>query len=122
MDPLTPTTSTLSPTIAHIAETATSLAASLRKKLSDGSEVRAGEDDVASVRKRQRETVRWVLAAPKRLKGLLDANQTSEANHDWEEIQVLLGKWKGVDGVEDIRGQCEKIMHEDVNGSPTIVV
>ncbi|KAL8735626.1 MAG: hypothetical protein Q9166_000795 [cf. Caloplaca sp. 2 TL-2023] len=111
MDPLTPTTSTLSPAIAHIAETAASLAESLHERNAQVEDTPADEEMVK--RKRQKQTVRWVLAAPTRLKGLAEEDRREEAKKDWEEVQRLLDKWKGVQGVDEIKQQCLTIMKEE---------
>ncbi|KAL8805613.1 MAG: hypothetical protein Q9182_001878 [Xanthomendoza sp. 2 TL-2023] len=110
MDPLTPTTSTLSPAIAHIAETAASLADSLQERVAH-----VPEDDAAVKRQRQRETVRWVLDAPSRLKGLMEGERRDEAMEDWEEVQRLLEKWKGVQGADEVKQQCLSIMSKNLS-------
>ncbi|CAO1602708.1 hypothetical protein XANCAGTX0491_006309 [Xanthoria calcicola] len=111
MDPLTPTTSTLTPAIAHIAETAASLAASLQDR--NAIDYRAGGPEEEAMRKkeRQRQTVRWVLGAPDRLKGLVEGDRIEEATKDWEEVQKLLQKWNEVQGVDEVRQQCLSIMN-----------
>lgn len=107
MDPLTPTTATLTPAIAHIAETASTLSSSLQKlappKKSNGDK----EKD------KQRRTVQWVLNAPVRLRKMRDAAQEEEAKADWAEVSNLLGKWQGVSGAEEVRKECEAIMKKD---------
>ena len=105
MDPLTPANSTLSPAVAHIAETSAALATA--PALDSKGE---SEDTDRVIKRRQRETVRWVLDAPKRLGRLLDGGKKVEAEKDWSEIKGLLDKWEGVRGVEEVRGQCEKVM------------
>ncbi|KAL8945201.1 MAG: hypothetical protein Q9211_000282 [Gyalolechia sp. 1 TL-2023] len=120
MDPLIPTTSTLSPAISHIAEMAASLAGSLQGRSVEGEKVegekaRGDEDDAAAKKQRQRETVRWVLGAPNRMKSLLDKERRSEAEEEWKEVRSLLQKWKGVQGADEIEQQCLKIMGD---GSP----
>lgn len=110
MDPLIPTTSTLSPAISHIAETAASLAESLQR----GSGQAEGEEDDTAVRKRrQRDTVRWVLAAPGRLKDLVDGGRRQEAEGDWAEVRRLLEKWEGVEGADEVRERCLRVMGEE---------
>ncbi|EER44562.1 conserved hypothetical protein [Histoplasma capsulatum H143] len=52
---------------------------------------------------RERETVRWALASPKRLKKLLDDGKGEEADRDWKEVEKLLTKWKAVKGVDELR-------------------
>lgn len=110
MDPLTPTTSTLTPAIAHIAETAASLAASLQDRNAKGYGAKGPEDEVVGKKERQRQTVRWVLDAPNRLKGLVEGGRMEEATKDWEEVQKLLQKWNEVQGVNEVRQQCLSIM------------
>ncbi|KAL9071845.1 MAG: hypothetical protein Q9161_003945 [Pseudevernia consocians] len=111
MDPLTPTTSTLSPAVAHIAETARGLVA----RAADGKvgiEADGGEEreEVGKVRKQQRDTVRWVLETPRRLEVMLEEGRVDDAKKDREEIQGILQKWRDVAGVEELRDECERIM------------
>ena len=111
MDPLTPTTSTLSPAISHIAETAAILTTSLQNgspkinPQSEGSIV-----NTSNTRQAQQDTVRWVIATPHRLRGLLDVGQVDEAKVDWLQVQELLRKWPGVKGVEQIEEECTTII------------
>lgn len=103
MDPLTPTTSTLAPAISHIAETAAALSSELSAHVppsNNGSMLR---------RPQERQTVQWVLDAPDRLEQLLLDDKKDEAQKDWTDVQSLLDKWKGVQGVEDVRTACEKV-------------
>ena len=110
MDPLTPTTSTLTPAIAHIAETAASLAESLRNRNTRGYDPRVSGDTVMLKKERQRQTVRWVLAAPRRLKRLMEEDLREEAMKDWEEVQRLLEKWNSTQGVDEVRQQCLSVV------------
>ena len=104
MDPLTPTTSTLTPAVGHIAETAEALAEGLR----------GGEKGVERKREGQRESVKWVLGAPGRLRRLVEEGRGDEAEREWVEVEGLLGKWVGVRGVEDVRKGClEALGRED---------
>lgn len=116
MDPLIPTTSTLSPAIAHIAETAASLAESLQERRSgpnDNAEIQGRDNDAQVAKQRQRDTVRWVLAAPRRLRSLVEAGRREEATEDWQEVQRLLEKWQGVEGVEEVKERCSEVMGTD---------
>lgn len=115
MDPITPTTSTLSPAISHIVETAASLSSSLpvRGGLDAQGEWQEVEDqDDRKYRNRQQETVHWVLATPRRLRTLIREGRQKEAAEDWLEVKSLLEKWAEVDGVDGIRNQCMEIMGE----------
>ena len=108
MDPMTPMTSTLTPAIGHIAETASALERGLK-----GPRV-----DVEARRRKQEQqaTVRWVVAAPGRLQVMVDDERREEAQREWEEISGLLEKWEGVRGVEDVRRDCLKALGEDEAG------
>ncbi|KAL9020723.1 MAG: hypothetical protein Q9185_002039 [Variospora sp. 1 TL-2023] len=117
MDPLIPTTSTLAPAISHIAETAASLAESLQEKSSQGQGAEEREDEVKLTKQRQRDTVRWVLAAPRRLRALVEGGRRSEAVEDWQVVRRLVEKWKGVDGAEEIKEQCLEIMDADTSSN-----
>ncbi|KAL8907983.1 MAG: hypothetical protein Q9207_001057 [Kuettlingeria erythrocarpa] len=117
MDPLIPTTSTLEPAIAHIAETAVSLAESLQGRSGQGEEEKeSGEredGDAVEMKPRQRETVQWVLAAPARLKDLVEGGQRQKAAEDWAEVRELLEKWEGVEGADEVKKRCLQVMmHE----------
>lgn len=107
MDPLTPTTATLTPAIGHIAETASALSESLRKQ--HGSKSGAADAEVKRKREQQ-ETVRWVLDAPKRLQELVDAGQRQQADAEWSKVSSLLDKWNGVSGVDEVRQSCQAVL------------
>ncbi|CAA9965816.1 Vps51 domain containing protein [Pyrenophora teres f. maculata] len=122
MDPLAPTTHTLGPAISHIAETAASLSSSLHESIQPkeeglGISINVEQDQrdktEAEKKKRQKDTVKWVLDTPRRLQELLDQEQDEEAEKDWEEVSRILDKWKGVAGVEELRERCEEIMEEE---------
>jgi len=33
-----------------------------------------------------------------------------DAEVDWREVKGLLEKWEGVDGVDEVREECERVM------------
>jgi len=106
MDPLTPTTSTLAPAISHIAETATTLSKELEQNLP------ASKDLVAEKKRKQQETVQWVLNAPHRLAQLVSEGRDDDAATEWDIVRGLLDKWKGVQGVDAVRTGClEAVAH-----------
>jgi len=109
MDPLAPTTSTLTPAISHIASTADSLSAS-----SEGSPADV-ETERLDRRERQRKTVQWVLNAPARLRQYKDNKESNQAQADWDRVQKLLDRWGNVQGVEEVRLQCAEVMQEQPN-------
>ncbi|KAI4928169.1 uncharacterized protein J4E92_005652 [Alternaria infectoria] len=122
MDPLAPTTHTLGPAISHIAETAASLSSSLQdshqsKEQGLGISIRVEQDDKdksdVDKKRRQQDTVRWVLDTPRRLQDMVDQDQDEKAEKEWEEVRRILDKWKGVAGVQELREQCEAIMREE---------
>ncbi|KAF2838563.1 hypothetical protein M501DRAFT_934410 [Patellaria atrata CBS 101060] len=106
MDPLTPTTNTLSPAISHIAETAAALSSSLIDRTPAPPKITA--DDISPpTQQRQKQTVKWVLAAPTRLRSLVASGDIDSAEEDWAEVKNLLNKWDGVQGVDEVRKRCE---------------
>jgi hypothetical protein len=122
MDPLAPTTHTLGPAISHIAETAASLSSSLHdshqsKEEGLGISIRVEQDEGAKVeadkKRRQKDTVKWVLDTPRRLREMIDRDQDEEADKEWEEVSRILDKWKHAAGVTELREQCEAIMEEE---------
>jgi hypothetical protein len=122
MDPLAPTTHTLGPAISHIAETAASLSSSLQdshqsKEEGLGISIRVEQDEKNKVevekKRRQQDTVRWVLDTPRRLQVMIDQDQDEQAEKEWQEVSRVLDKWKGVTGVQELKEQCEAIMQEE---------
>jgi hypothetical protein len=123
MDPLAPTTHTLGPAISHIAETAASLSSSSlhdshqSKEEGLGISIRVEQDEVekeeAVKKRKQKDTVRWVLDTPRRLREMIDQDRDEEAEKEWEEVSRILEKWKDVTGVKELREQCEAIMEEE---------
>lgn len=114
MDPLTPATSTLSPAISHIAETASALSASIAEhalpKSRSSSPASVDGKKKVDEKEKQRQTVRWVLDAPRRLRAKVAAGEEEEARKEWEEISRLLEKWKGVQGAEEVKVACEEAL------------
>ncbi|KAJ5565971.1 hypothetical protein N7535_007609 [Penicillium sp. DV-2018c] len=103
-------TKTLGPAIAFVAETAGGLikeGEEQRKRMKD-----AKKADGESSLKNEKDTVRWVLAAPRRLEELLAEDKREDAEKDWKEIQHLLDAWGDVKGVAEIREACEKVMNQ----------
>jgi len=120
MDPLIPATSTLSPAISHIAETAAALSTSLVEKTShiqsntaaDGAE--PTEQHLQSEGKqKQKQTVQWALDTPRRLRTMVADGQRDAADAEWTEVRKLLGKWEGVDGVEELKNRCEEALQDN---------
>jgi vacuolar protein sorting-associated protein 51 len=59
----------------------------------------------------KQDTVRWVLDTPARLRRTLASGKRPEAEQDWDEIRSLLvGKWKDVRGVAELRDACQEVM------------
>lgn len=109
MDPLTPTTGTLGMAVGYIAEMAGGLAQIGKGREGEGGKgVGLGGD--GERRKREREMVRWVLGSSRRLGLLLDGGGKEEARRDWDEVKGILEKWKEVQGVDELRDECERIM------------
>ncbi|MCJ1251951.1 hypothetical protein MMC30_009189 [Trapelia coarctata] len=113
MDPLTPTTSTLSPAIAHIAETASSLASSLQQRQKAPAIIANGRPKEKALKEEKRtlrQTVKWVLDAPRRLQEQVNSAEREAAEKEWEDVKRLLERWRGTDGVEEVGGACEKVL------------
>ena len=140
MDPLAPTTHTLSPAISHIAELAANLSAGMLQqrrasqkeaarwakgapptpaiRVQDDEGREGGEDVVKGQEnpriEKRRETVRWALSTPARLRRMIDDGQSDEAQQDWDEIRELIARWEGVGGVEELRQECQGILQAEV--------
>ena len=97
MDPMMPGTTTLGPAIGHIAETAATLKREMRDGNVDGKEER---------KRKQQETVRWVLASAERIKQMKRDGNDDEAFEELEKVEKVLDKWQGVKGVEGVRKAC----------------
>ncbi|KAK3062730.1 hypothetical protein LTS18_003474 [Coniosporium uncinatum] len=110
MDPLTPATSTLSPAISHIAETASALSSSLAERAGPIANSESAANSAAEDKERQKQTVRWVLDAPQRIRILVSDEKPDAARAEWEEVHPLLDKWNGVQGVEELKRECEQIL------------
>lgn len=102
MEPLAPATSTLAPTLAHIADTTVSVAGAMKRDIDTS-------PDVQRIRS-QRETVRWVLSTPTRLQAMLDQGDREGAEADWNEIKGILSTWSGVKGVDELHRRCEDVL------------
>ena len=100
MDPLTPATSTLTPAISHIAETAATLLRDLKGHVPSVTEASSNGME------KQRQAVRWALDTPKRLSRLVAEDRKEDAENDWAGVQTLLGRWEGVSGVEQLKRDC----------------
>jgi vacuolar protein sorting-associated protein 51 len=60
--------------------------------------------------KEKRELVRWVVEAPVRFEKLIQEGRGKDIRAEWEVVNGLLEKWKGVGGVDGVRKACEKII------------
>jgi hypothetical protein len=114
MDPMTPTTSTLTPAIGHIAETAASLSNDLKN--SHTRSAKPVDVEAQSKAREQQKTVKWVLGAPERLDKMVQDGQRDDAESEWEEVKGLLDRWSGVKGVEDVRNACIATLQQDEEG------
>ncbi|KAJ5572953.1 Vacuolar protein sorting-associated protein 51 [Penicillium hetheringtonii] len=67
----------------------------------------------ANDNKIEKETVQWVLDAPRRLDKYITDEKQEEADKDWDEVKKLLDAWGQVKGVSEVREACEKVMNKD---------
>jgi hypothetical protein len=109
MDPLTPATSTLAPAISHIAETTSALSTGLV------AHVPPPKEPGTTQKEKERQTVRWVLAAPARLRKLVSEGNRAGAEQDWEIVRRLLDRWKDISGSEDVRTACEQALEDETD-------
>lgn len=105
-------TRTLAPAIAFVAETASTLIQEGEEQRRRIQEAKTLEAARSRSKVDEKETVRWVLAAPKRLERLVAKGKAEEAQRDWDEISRLLDRWDGVKGVLEVRRACEKVMEQ----------
>jgi vacuolar protein sorting-associated protein 51 len=113
MDPLSPATSTLSPAISHIAETAASLAGELAKTTPDGG---------VTQQQSQVRNVQWVLDTPQRLEKLFAAGKQQTALQEWAAVQRTLDVWKSPAGTDTLKHTCQEIIQKhttDIDDSGT---
>lgn len=113
MDPLTPTTSTLTPAIAHIAETASNLTVGLKRSLGEPA---AEARSKTMTRKKQQDVVRWVLAAPERIRVDMEAGNEEAARYEWEKVSSVLEQWPAVKGVDGVRRACLEALGRSPDG------
>ncbi|MCJ1307785.1 hypothetical protein MMC25_001433 [Agyrium rufum] len=124
MEPLTPMTAGLGPVVAGIVRSAEGLlvkpAGIERAELGAGEvskksgkevalpEIRTGERNAIKA-----QTVKWVLDTPSRMKRALADGGRNEAVRDWEEICIILEKWKDTIGVAELRQTCQNILKDE---------
>lgn len=106
-------TKTLGPAIAFVAETASGLIREGEEQRKRMKEARG--EGVAGDQNPEKETVRWVLAAPARLERLVADERRDDADRDWNEVRRLLDTWGEVKGVAEVREACEKIMKKSAH-------
>jgi thioredoxin-like negative regulator of GroEL len=100
-------TKTLGPAIAFVAETAGGL---IKEGEEQRRKIKEARGEEPSNNKAEKDTVRWVLAAPQRLEKLLSEEKREDAEKDWKEVRQLLDAWGQVKGVAEVRETCEKVM------------
>ena len=59
----------------------------------------------------KRETVEWVLNGPARLAALSLQGQDAQVRGEWTRVQEVLDRWKGVEGVEEVRTGCQDVIN-----------
>ncbi|EXJ73430.1 uncharacterized protein A1O5_03190 [Cladophialophora psammophila CBS 110553] len=71
---------------------------------------RATQLTEARRKRTQKEIVRWALDAPVRMQQMIDQGQKEDAEREYSSVTEVLDKWNGVDGVEELRRKCTKVM------------
>ncbi|KAL1968237.1 hypothetical protein VTN77DRAFT_2072 [Rasamsonia byssochlamydoides] len=103
-------TKTLGPAVGFVAETAGAL---IREGEEQSRRVQEAKSAGADGKTAERETVKWVLGTPDRLRNFLSQQKREEAEKDWAEVEKLLSRWEGVKGVAELRAACEEIMKQE---------
>ncbi|KAI1920369.1 hypothetical protein LOZ65_004083 [Ophidiomyces ophidiicola] len=98
-------TKTLGPAVGFVTETAGAL---IREQEALEGYTKNREEKNGSNLEKQ--TVRWALDTPRRLRSLLEQDKNEDAKQDWDEVKGLLRKWNGVKGVNELKEECEAIM------------
>ncbi|KAK9388413.1 Vps51/Vps67-domain-containing protein [Lipomyces mesembrius] len=106
IDPLRPTTSALEPAVAHIAEVSTTLIATLseRRRKNASEEVASNGNGHSS--KEKSEFLRVIVDAPRRIRELVQKGDVEKARADWEIIEPVLNRLKGINGMDKIMEDC----------------
>lgn len=107
MEPLAPTTSTLGPAIAHIAQVSASLAETIPP-----SPMAPTSAEFNASSKKKKEVVAWALSSPEWIEELVKDGKREEAERVWGVLEGLLGKWEGVKGVSELRGRAKGALGE----------
>jgi len=102
MEPLTPTTSTLEPAVSHIEGVSRGLVEGMRAASPRPS---TAKGDMKGV-----ETVKWSLAAPERIRALVEDGRRDEAEKVLERLKELCDKWEGMVGVDSLRKKGEEAL------------
>lgn len=107
MEPLAPTTSTLGPAIAHIAQVSASLVQTIPPS---PLALRSGPSSESN--KKKKKAVVWALSSPERIVEFVKAGKREEAEQEWGVLEGLLEKWKDVKGTEELREKALKALEE----------
>ena len=99
MEPLTPTTSTLEPAVSHIE--------GVSRGLVEGMRAASPRPSAARGKLKGVETVKWALAAPERIRGLMEEGRKDEAEKVLVRLRELCDKWEGAAGVDALRKKGE---------------
>ncbi|KAI5841290.1 Vps51/Vps67-domain-containing protein [Tricharina praecox] len=99
MEPLTPTTSTLEPAVSHIE--------GVSRGLVEGMRAASPRPSTARGKMKGVETAKWALAAPERIRGLVEEGRGDEAKKVLARLRELCDKWEGTAGVDVLRKKGE---------------
>lgn len=72
-----------------------------------------GSGGAAGVNRKEtqrRELARWVVGAPARFDVYVEEGRQDEMKNEWKDVSMALSRWKGVNGVDQIKSKCEEIM------------
>lgn len=81
------------------------------KDLSPGQREGTKQVVESSVRRRQKETVKWALEAPARLHRLITEGRREDAEHLYTSVVDMVRRWKGVEGVDELLRKCAQVIN-----------
>ncbi|KAK9376413.1 Vps51/Vps67-domain-containing protein [Lipomyces chichibuensis] len=113
IDPLRPTSSTLEPAVAHIAEVSTTLIATLSERRRKNASEDMASNGTGHSNKEMSEFLRVVVDAPRRIRELVQKGDVEKARADWDIIEPVLNRLKGIKGVDKIMEDCINALKAD---------
>ena len=93
-------------------QTMKSLAPAVEKVAATAGEIQNARQRSGVRDKRGANSVKWVLAAPRRFETLVEAGKVEEAQEEWQDVSQLLDSWQHVKGSDKVREECLKALEQ----------